>query len=314
MIAQHEQQHDETMLTTHQLSQGAPALPRRRRPPPPADAPGCRARSRARRPVRHGYDRRAVGAGQRAPRAPGRRGAVLPRHGAGDQRRRTRSSSPTAATTSSAGGPRPAGAPAAGGPGRPAVLAPGRRPWLRGPVRRHRAGAAGRAGAARVLVRGRRLRPLGRAPAAHRGRVGVRRRFDPVDRRVPPLPVGGRGPGPRPGQPRPAVPTAGAGRRRIQGRGAVRRPAAHRRRVGVDLERFPAVSRLLRLAVPGVLGGVLRQRVQGAARRVLRGQPGGLPGTFRNWDYPVRRQIFAGFRTAPGTPRPTTDTGWKAVR
>ena len=21
-------------------------------------------------------------------------------------------------------------------------------------------------------------------------------------------------------------------------------------------------------------------------------------GTFRNWDYPVRRQIFAGFRTA----------------
>ena len=35
-------------------------------------------------------------------------------------------------------------------------------------------------------------------------------------------------------------------------------------------------------------------------------------GTFRNWDYPIRRQIFSGFRTArsagpggrpPGTPR-----------
>jgi len=39
-------------------------------------------------------------------------------------------------------------------------------------------------------------------------------------------------------------------------------------------------------------------------------------GTFRNWDYPIRRQIFAGFRTArsgvplsPGGPI-TPDPPW----
>jgi iron(II)-dependent oxidoreductase len=37
--------------------------------------------------------------------------------------------------------------------------------------------------------------------------------------------------------------------------------------------------------------------------KVLRGgsfgsDPVAVRGTFRNWDYPVRRQIFAGFRTA----------------
>lgn len=37
MVAQHEQQHDETMLATHQLRLGAPALTA---PPPPAAGPG----------------------------------------------------------------------------------------------------------------------------------------------------------------------------------------------------------------------------------------------------------------------------------
>lgn len=49
----------------------------------------------------------------------------------------------------------------------------------------------------------------------------------------------------------------------------------------------------------------------GSAHKVLRGgcfavAPVACRGTFRNWDYPVRRQIFAGFRTArdaePGGP------------
>ena len=44
MIAQHEQQHDETMLITHQLRKGAPALTAAPPPPPPPDALGCRAR------------------------------------------------------------------------------------------------------------------------------------------------------------------------------------------------------------------------------------------------------------------------------
>ena len=38
MIAQHEQQHDETMLITHQLRRGGPALSATRPAPPPADA------------------------------------------------------------------------------------------------------------------------------------------------------------------------------------------------------------------------------------------------------------------------------------
>ncbi len=41
----------------------------------------------------------------------------------------------------------------------------------------------------------------------------------------------------------------------------------------------------------------------GPEYKVLRGgafsaDPVACRGTFRNWDYPIRRQIFAGFRTA----------------
>ena len=41
----------------------------------------------------------------------------------------------------------------------------------------------------------------------------------------------------------------------------------------------------------------------GTDYKVLRGgswatAPDAIRGTFRNWDYPIRRQIFAGFRSA----------------
>jgi iron(II)-dependent oxidoreductase len=41
----------------------------------------------------------------------------------------------------------------------------------------------------------------------------------------------------------------------------------------------------------------------GPDHKVLRGgswatRPGAIRGTFRNWDYPIRRQIFSGFRCA----------------
>jgi len=41
----------------------------------------------------------------------------------------------------------------------------------------------------------------------------------------------------------------------------------------------------------------------GAEYKVLRGgswatRPGAIRNTFRNWDYPIRRQIFSGFRCA----------------
>jgi len=53
----------------------------------------------------------------------------------------------------------------------------------------------------------------------------------------------------------------------------------------------------------------------GPEYKVLRGgsfavSPVACRSTFRNWDYPVRRQIFAGFRTA----RSATDSGTRGVR
>jgi iron(II)-dependent oxidoreductase len=41
----------------------------------------------------------------------------------------------------------------------------------------------------------------------------------------------------------------------------------------------------------------------GTEYKVLRGgswatRPGAIRNTFRNWDYPIRRQIFSGFRCA----------------
>ena len=70
-------------------------------------------------------------------------------------------------------------------------------------------------------------------------------------------------------QPARPAPTRRAPRRR--------RPAADRRRVGMDVQRLPALPGVHRLALPGVFRGVLRPGLQGAARlRVLR-RPGGLP-------------------------------------
>src|SRR3954451_22821241 len=46
----------------------------------------------------------------------------------------------------------------------------------------------------------------------------------------------------------------------------------------MDGERLPAVPGLHGVPVQGVLGGLLRPRPQGAARRFVRGGRGGLPG------------------------------------
>ena len=213
MVAQHEQQHDETMLATHQLRKGAAVLT--------AAPPGPAARGRAapagrgggaRRPVHHGHLGGAVGAGQRAARAPGQPAVLLHRHHAGDQRRlpgvhrRRRVRRPALVD----GGR--LGAPAAGGPGGAAVLAPRGVRLGAPPVRRHRAGAARRAGHARVLPRGAGLRPVGGPPPAHRGGVGEGGPVRPGHRPVPAVPVGRRGSHPGRGQPGPAAPAAGRGR------------------------------------------------------------------------------------------------------
>ncbi|WP_372348658.1 SUMF1/EgtB/PvdO family nonheme iron enzyme [Streptomyces sp. KL116D] len=55
----------------------------------------------------------------------------------------------------------------------------------------------------------------------------------------------------------------------------------------------PATSLLPGLrgvSLPRVLGGLLRVRPQGAARRFVRGGRGGLPRAFRNWDCDPKRR------------------------
>ena len=137
---------------------------------------------------------------------------------------------------------------------------------------------AGRLGATRsrrargppLLVRGRRLRTSTRGSAAHRGGVGE---------------GGDLGSGVRFG---PAVSVGRRTARRVTGRtstmacSAPRPPARYpdgaspygvlghaRRRLGVDGERLPWLRRLRRPSVPRVLRGLLRQRLQGAARRLV---------------------------------------------
>ena len=111
MIAQHEQQHDETMLITHQLRRGRPGARRGlARPRPRRTRSGCRprcsspaGRSRWAPPPSRG---RWTTSGPRTPcDVPPFYLDTTPVTNAA----RTPSSSPTAATTTRAGGPRPAG-------------------------------------------------------------------------------------------------------------------------------------------------------------------------------------------------------------
>ena len=123
-------------------------------------------------------------------------------------------------------------------------------------------------------------------------------RFDPATGRSRRFPWGDEDPTAGPGQPGPAAPAARPGGQLPGGRRAVRRAAADRRRVGVDLQRLPAL--------PGLPAWPYQEYSEvffGPEYKVLRGGsfavgPVACRGTFRNWDYPIRRQIFAGFRTA----------------
>ncbi len=103
-------------------------------------------------------------------------------------------------------------------------------------------------------------------------------RHDPVGRPFPPLPVGRRAVVARAGQSRPAPPAARPGGELPGRRRAERRAPADRRRLGVDELGLPAVPGVRGVAVQGVLGGVLRTGVQGAARRRVRRLAGRLPG------------------------------------
>ena len=189
-----------------------------------------------------------------------------------------------------------------GRPATPAVLGARRR--RRGCARRfgrRRAAARRRAGAARLLVRGRRLRAVGRArgcPPRPSGRR--RRRWDPAAGRKRRYPWGDDDPDAR-RAPTSASATSARARsaptRRARRRYGV--PPDARRRVGVDVERLRAPTRASRrspTASTPRCSSAPTTRCCAAAR----GPPTRRRAatTFRNWDYPIRRQIFAGFRCA----------------
>ena len=90
------------------------------------------------------------------------------------------------------------------------------------------------------------------------------------------------------------------GRLASGGSRAVRRARDDRRRVGVDGERLQRLPRLPRPPVPASTpqvffgDGLPRPCVEARGRRAV----ACATPTFRNWDLPIRRQIFAGVRIA----------------
>ena len=180
----------------------------------------------------------------------------------------------------------------------PLLGAPGQR--LRGAFLR--AGAATRRhapGVPRVVARGRRLRALGGQAAADGDRMGEGRRLGPRGRRQPATALGRRGP-PTNGSrtwasSASAAPPAGA----YSGGES----ACGMRQAAGDVWEWTASGFD---GYPGFRAFPYREYSEeffGGPYRVLRGgswatQPDAVSNTFRNWDHPERRQIFAGFRCA----------------
>ena len=119
----------------------------------------------------------------------------------------------------------------------------------------------------------------------------------PARRRSTRLSRSSTSPGTRP-TPSPAGRASGC-RPSRSGRRPTRAARGRRPGLGVDLLALPRLPRLRGLPLPRVLRGLLRRRVQGPARRLLGDPPrASMRPSFRNWDLPQRRQIFAGIRCA----------------
>ena len=172
--------------------------------------------------------------------------------------------------------------------------------WQRALVRHGRADRPGRPRDARLLVRGRRLRALARRAAADRGRVGEGGQLRPGDGSHAEVPVGR---------------VAGARREHANldqtafraaspgafpaGDLAGRLRRDDRRRLGVDrlvVRRPTTVSSRSHTSSTHRCSSVPSTACCAAAR----GRPAtaSRQSTFRNWDYPMRRQLFCGFRCA----------------
>ena len=268
LVAQHEQQHVETMLADAPAARRAVPARRRAAARAPAAAPCRGARPGGAVPPRE--RRRPVGLRQRASATRGGAARVLDRHDPGDEprvrrvHRRRRLPRPELLERD--------GLVLAlrGLPGAPAVLASRRGRRLEPlPLRPLRARPARRARAARLLVRGRRLRPLdGQAPP-HRARVGEGRLLGSRRRSQATLPLGGRGAGQRAREPRRPPLRSGTGRLLSRRGERVRRPPARRRRLGVDGSDFRGYPGFEAFPYREYSRGLLRDGVEGAARRLV---------------------------------------------
>ncbi len=307
MIAQHEQQHGETMLATHQLRSGAAGAVR----PPTRRAPAARwsrTRSRSGWGGRDRNDHGSMGARQRTSRTPRACARVPHRHRARHQpslpRIHGRRRLPSARIVE-----------------RDRLGAPARRRsrgppqfWTRehdGTWWRRRFGVAVPVHPDEPVVHvcfheaDAYARWAGETPA-HGSGVGDGRAMEsPPGAAQHPLPVGGDASQGRNTRISGSA-TSDRGRRRVPGgRVAAGRAATDRRRVGVDVVGLRTY--------PGFRAFPYREYSEvffGGDYRVLRGGSFGTDtvacrGTFRNWDHPIRRQIFAGFRCARDLPVPS---------
>ena len=71
-----------------------------------------------------------------------------------------------------------------------------------------------------------------------------------------------------------------------------------RRRVGVDEHDFSGYPGFAAFRTPSTPRCSSERSTRCCAADRGRRGPGAIRNTFRNWDYPIRRQIFSGFRCA----------------